>query len=259
MSTLDYLERARHAGLLDEVLGARYVADLYEDPISARPQILVEYCDRELARNAEALGVLVERLGERHPGAASVLLRAPGDVRLATPWRPRFTYLRHLRPAQAPPVAPASAVAVRPAAPGDEAAVHGWLVTAFRNAYPGQDVAAQHPAIRDVLAAPDRRSFIAHVAGEPLGHGTVLTDQRDEVTGEAFAELVDILIDDAAYRRAATSALVAALAHATRGRPLRGHVVHPSEPEAARGADAVVESLLRANWSIDHVFWERTW
>ncbi|WP_406841528.1 GNAT family N-acetyltransferase (plasmid) [Streptomyces sp. AHU1] len=257
MSTQAYLERARQAGLLDEILGHQYVADKYDDPVSGRPQLLVEYCDPGLPGNPEALDALRDRLRERHGQAEAVLLRVPDGVPLPQPWRPRFTYVRHDRrpdPAPADPV-----VRVRAARPADATLVRDWLVQAFRNAYPGQEVDAEHSGIADTMANHGRLSFIAEVAGEPVGHGTVLTDERDEVTGEAFAELVDILIDDAEHRRAATSALVAAIADATGERRLCGHVVHPHEPAAARQADTVLQSLLRSGWSVDHAFWESTW
>ncbi|MFJ3234646.1 GNAT family N-acetyltransferase [Streptomyces sp. NPDC086787] len=259
MSTQEYLERARQAGLLDEVLGHRYVADQYDDPISARRQILVEYCDPGLPRDAEALGALRDRLRERHREAEAVLLRVPDGVPLPGPWRPRFTYVRHDRRTDSAPTPADPAVRVRAARTDDDALVHGWLVQAFRNAYPGREVDSLHAGIADIMANRGRSSFIAEVAGEPVGHGTVLTDERDEVTDEAFAELVDILIDDPEHRRAATSALVAAIADATRERRLCGHVVHPHEPSAARQADTVLGALLRTGWSVDHAFWESTW
>ncbi|MGW3957418.1 hypothetical protein ACWEKM_42550 [Streptomyces sp. NPDC004752] len=257
MSTHAYVERARQAGLLDEVRGHRYVADLYEDPFTGHRQILVEYCDAGLPGDARALDALRARLRERHLTAGSVLLRVPGATALLPPWRPRFTYLRHHR--NAGPAAPGGRVDVRPAGPGDLDRVHRWLTTAFRNAYEGLEVDGRHPGIGDLMAAPERLSFIAQVAGEAIGHGTVLTDQRDEITGEEFAELVDILIDDKEHRREATAVLVAVIAEATRGQRLCGHVVHPHRPEAARRADAVLTSLLRAGWSVDHAFWEYVW
>ncbi|MEU6608665.1 GNAT family N-acetyltransferase [Streptomyces shenzhenensis] len=259
MSTHAYLERARQAGLLDEVRGHRYVADLYEDPFTGRRQILVEYCDAGLPGDAAGLGALCARLRERHATAESVLLRIPGGAPLPAPWRPRFTYLRHHHRSSAGPAASVGAVGVRPAGPGDRDRIHQWLTMAFRNTYEGREVDERHPAIRDLMAAPDRLSFIAHAAGKPIGHGTVLTDQRDEITGEEFAELVDILIDDEEHRREAISALVAVIAEVTRGRRLCGHVVHPHQPAQARRADAVLKSLLRTDWTVDHAFWENAW
>ncbi|MEH0516882.1 hypothetical protein QBC31_40405 [Streptomyces sp. B21-079] len=264
MNTTDhYLERARRAGLLDEVRGHRYVADQYDDPFTARPQVLVEYSDPGLAEDAEALGELCDLVRKRHTAAEAVLLRVSDGVPLPEPWRPRLTYIRHDRSTDVTTPrsssSSSSTVSVRPAVPDDDARVHAWLVQAYRNAYPGHEVDSQHDLIRAVLTDPGRLSFIAHVAGAPIGHGTVLTGERDEVTGEAFAELVDILVDDAEYRREATSALVAAAVQATAGRRLCGHVVHPHEPEPARHAAKVLQTLLRTGWSIDHAFWERTW
>ncbi|MEW2514672.1 GNAT family N-acetyltransferase [Streptomyces sp. NPDC046870] len=248
-----YLDRARRAGLADEVRGLAFVADRCDDPISGRPQVLVEYCDPRLTGDAPALATLRRRLRERHPGATSVLLRSAGDVRPPGPWRPRLTYIRHLGAAAVPD---GTAVAVRPATPADDPRVHAWLVQAFRNAYPGHEVDPGHAGIAAIMANPARRSFIALVAGEPVGHGTVLTGERDEVTGEPFAELVDILIDPAEHRGAATAALVAAIAEAVRGRKLCGHVVHPHEPGEGRRAETVLRGLLSAGWSVDHCFWE---
>ncbi|WP_255945415.1 hypothetical protein [Streptomyces odontomachi] len=260
MTTTDsYLERAQQAGLLDETLGHRFVSDRYDDPFTGRRQVLVEYTDAGLPEDPHALGALCDRLYERHAAAQSILLRVVGDVRLPSPWLPRLTYIRHGSAENGAPPRPESAVGVRPAVPDDDSRIRDWLVQAFRNAYPGQEIAAGHSGIEGILTSPARRSFIAHVADLPIGHGTVLFDERDEVTGEVFAELVDILVDDAAHRRAATSALVAAAVQATRGRPLRGHVVHPREKATARQADLVLHALLRGDWSVDHVFWEHTW
>ncbi|ARX85264.1 hypothetical protein [Streptomyces alboflavus] len=255
----DYLERARQAGLVAEVRGHRYVADRYDDPFTDRRQILVEYCDPGLPADAAALGALRDQLREHHATAEAVLLRVTGGAALPAPWRPRLTYICHEPSAGTTPSHTRPAVSVRPATPDDDALVHDWLVQAFRNAYPGQEVDAHHSGIEAVVANPGRLSFIAQVAGVPIGHGTVLADERDEVTGEAFAELVDILIDDAEHRREATSALVDAAARATAGRRLCGHVVHPHEPGQARQADVVLQTLLSADWSVDHAFWESTW
>ncbi|MGW7413850.1 hypothetical protein [Streptomyces sp. NPDC054863] len=270
MSTVeDYLGRAGVAGLLDEVRGHPYVADRYDDPISGARQVLVEYCDPRLTGDPRALNALRERLRERHPAAESVLLRLAGQASLPAPWSPRLTYLRYERSEGAerpegsagvvPEVPEVPEVTVRPATADDDERVHGWLVQAFRNAYPEQEVDPAHPAIEAIMKTLGRLSFIACAGGTPLGHGTVLTQERDEVSGEPFAELVDILVDDAAHRRAATQALVAAVARATPGLRLCGNVVHPREPGAARRSEEVLSMLLRTHWSTDHRFWESTW
>lgn len=261
--TAQYLARAGEAGLVDEVLGHPYVADRYDDPITGRPQVLVEYCDPALVSETRALEALRTRLRLRHPSCGSVLLRVTGPVRLPAPWRPRLTYIEHGRgPASASDPAPGAAdgdgLGVRPATPADDARVHAWLVRAFRTGYDGE-VDPDHPDIAAVMENPGRLSFIAEAGGRPVGHGTVLTGERDEVTGEPYAELVDILVDPPEHRRAATSALVAAAVAATPDLPLRGHVVHPYPPEEAARAGAVLDALVRSGWSVDHSFWECAW
>lgn len=257
----EYLGRAASAGLLREAGGFGFVADRCDDPFTGRRQVLVEYCDPGLPASPDALEALRRALRARGDEADAVLLRVAGDLRLPAPWRPRLTYVRHDRTPAAPGGgAPSPAgLTVRPATPADDPRVRAWLVQAFRNAYPGQDVEPGHPGVTAVMDAPDRLSFIAELHGEPIGHGTVLDREQDSVTGEEFAELVDTLVDDADTRRAAIAALVAAAVRATGGRPLCGHVVHPYEPEAARGADSVLRALVAGDWSVDHCFWESPW
>ncbi|MDO0925032.1 hypothetical protein QQY24_06225 [Streptomyces sp. TG1A-8] len=254
----EYLRQAADAGLVGEATGLCFVADRYDDPFTGRKQVLVEYCDPRLPASADALEALVRALHGRGPAADAVLLRVVGDRRLPPPWRPRLTYVRHRRRSRPAPAA-GGGPAVRPATSADDARVHDWLVQAFRNAYPGQDVDPHHAGVADIMASPGRRSFIAEVDGVPVGHGTVLVDERDAVTGEEFAELVDTLVDDPRHRRAATAALVAAIAEATGGRALCGHVVHPYEPQGARHAEGVLRALTSGDWSVDHCFWERPW
>ncbi|MEU6275035.1 GNAT family N-acetyltransferase [Streptomyces populi] len=257
----EYLRRAASAGLAGEAAGFGFVADRCDDPFTGRRQILVEYCSPGLPASPAALDALRGALRARDHEADAVLLRVDGDLRLPAPWRPRLTYVRHDRdPAAGTRGAPSPAgLTVRPAARADDARVHDWLVQAFRNAYPGQEIASEHPGVADIMAAPDRLSFIAELHGEPIGHGTVLISEQDSVTGEEFTELVDTLVDDARHRRAAVAALVAAAVEAAGGRPLCGHVVHPYEPGAARAADNVLRALVAGDWSVDHCFWESPW
>jgi hypothetical protein len=260
-ATREYLRHAASAGLADEAGGFAFVADRCDDPFTGRRQILVEYCDPALPASPVALDAMRTALGARGHEADAVLLRVVGDLQLPAPWRPRLTYVRHDRvPAGGADGATSPAgLTVRPATHADDARVRDWLVQAFRNAYPGQEIESGHPGVAGILAAPGRLSFIAELHGEPIGHGTVLTSEQDSVTGEEFAELVDTLVDDAQSRRAAIAALVAAATEATEGRPLCGHVVHPYEPEAARGADSVLRALVAGDWSVDHCFWESPW
>jgi hypothetical protein len=260
--TEEYLRHAASVGLVDEVHGLRFVSDRYDDPFSGRRQVLVEYCDPGLPASPSALTSLREALRGRGPELDAVVLRVVGDGQLPPPWRRRMTYVRHERraaPAGDTPVRPAGGLTVRQATGGDDDRVRGWLVQAFRNSYPGHQVDPGHPAVKGIMADPCRLSFIAEADGRPIGHGTVLTGEQDPVTGETFAELVDTLVDDPSHRRAAITALVTAIVHATEGSVLCGHVMHPKEPAEARQAEGVLRALVAGDWSVDHCFWECPW
>ncbi|WP_405773758.1 hypothetical protein [Streptomyces sp. NBC_00859] len=253
-SVVSYLERAAEAGLAGEVCGLPYVADRYDDPFTGVHQVLVEYCAPGLVAPHGRLGALLGSVMERHPLAGRVLLRVAGAGVLPAPWQRRTTYIEYGGGDRQPS---AGAVTVRPARAADDPLVHRWLVCAFRNSYPGQVIDPQHAGITSLLSAPGRRSFIAEVAGVPVGHGTVLLGESDEITGEPFAELVDILIDPPEHRRAATGALVSAAAAAGGDLPLRGHVVHPRDGAGGARAGQVLGGLLHAGWHIAHGFWDR--
>ncbi|MFD8418558.1 hypothetical protein [Streptomyces sp. NPDC059466] len=259
-TTQGYLRQAAAAGLTKEAGGLTFVADRCDDPFTGRRQVLVEYCDPRLPASPAALEALRDVLRTGGHEADTILMRVAGDIRLPAPWRPRLTYVRHDRSAPTGRSAqPPPGLTVRPAAPADDPRVRDWLAQAFRNAYPGQEVDPGHPGITGVMDDPGRLSFIAELHGEPIGHGTVLTDEQDSVTGEEFAELVDTLVDDAGSRRPAVAALVTAVVRATEGRPLCGHVVHPYEPEASGAAESVLRALVAGDWSVDHCFWESPW
>ncbi|MET9125852.1 hypothetical protein [Streptomyces sp. NPDC004528] len=259
-ATQSYLWQAAAAGLTGEVGGLTFVADRCDDPFTGRRQVLVEYCDPRIAASPAALEELRNTVRAGGRDADTILMRVAGDTRLPAPWRPRLTYVRHDGVTREEHSAqPPAGLAVRAATPADDPRVRDWLAQAFRNAYPGQEVDPGHPGIAGVMEDPGRRSFIAELHGEPIGHGTVLTSEQDSVTGEEFAELVDTLVDDASRRGAAVAALVTAAVRATEGRPLCGHVVHPYESEAAGAADAVLRALVAGDWSVDHCFWESPW
>lgn len=255
-----YLARAHEQEMRAEVGRHPYVAGAQTDPVTQEPRCLVEYAAPELLAAPEALAALERQLAAEHPEAGELLLRAPGDTVLPTPWRPSLSYVRYT--GAVPPTDPPAGLAIAPAGPEHRTLIAGWLARAIADGY-GQAPENPHSAelidaaAAEVLDAPDRVSFLLTRDGRPLGHATVLTQAQDEVTGIEFIDLFDLLIEDADVVRPGTAALVAACAAlaAERDRPLLGNVVHDST-----GPDSgarVVASLQERGWCLDHRFWRR--
>jgi hypothetical protein len=133
------------------------------------------------------------------------------------------------------------------------------LLSAIKDGYAcqGRPVsgAAARRLARGINAAPDRRSYIAIADGSPLGHLTMLTDASDQVTGEDYIDLVDMLADPGELASRARTVLVrAAVAFAATARkPLIGSVVHGSSGPTA--GQQVVDSLLKRGWHVDRADW----
>ncbi|MEU6312340.1 hypothetical protein [Streptomyces sp. NPDC047014] len=249
-----YLRAAREAGMLSRIDGLPVVAGEYREPASGEVQCLVEHADPALlARAPELLATLFRR----HPGCSSAVVRVPAHLPTPPGLQPLLSYLRHTLAAPAPA---SDALRLTEAAEADDEAVGRWLSRAIRDASADRghtetrEGAAE--SVRRLLEAPDRRSYLVRVPGRtaPVGHATILTDAYDDVSENEFVELVDILIEDAALRRAATTRLVAACADtaAALGRPLIGNVTHPADPEGQDRAARVVEALLRQGWTPTH-------
>ncbi|KND25991.1 hypothetical protein [Streptomyces acidiscabies] len=248
----------------DENLGeilAEVTAGPYTDPVTGERHILVPDAGERVLKDAALLDAVCAALHREHPGAESTLLRTPPGVEPGAPWRRHLTYVRHT--GELPPVPDGPEVSL---ADGDTDGelVRLWLAQAFTAA--GTDM--RRPVPEDVALAeaaglyalPGRVSLLARHEGRTVGHATLLTEQEDETTGEAFVELVDILVDGAPDDRLATAALTrAAAAHAhALGRPLIGNVVHaaPSGPqEAGKDTWRIVTRLLETGWTLDHAYW----
>ncbi|WP_416974731.1 hypothetical protein [Streptomyces sp. 4F14] len=240
---------------------AEVTAGPYTDPVTGERHILIQDAGERVLKDPALLETLCAALHREHPGAESTLLRTPPAVEPAAPWRRHLTYVRCA--GELPPVPGGPEVGL---ADGDTDGelVRLWLAQAFTAA--GTDM--RRPVSEDVArteaanlyALPGRVSLLARHAGRTVGHATLLTEQEDETTGEAFVELVDILVDGAPDGRLATAALTrAAAAHAhALGRPLIGNVVHTATngPEGT-GKDTwrIVTRLLETGWSIDHAYW----
>jgi GNAT superfamily N-acetyltransferase len=107
------------------------------------------------------------------------------------------------------------------------------------------------------MAAQDRETFVYLADGVAVGHATLLCQASDPVTGEDFAELLDILVEPTHEVRGITRELVtaAAIRAGQLGRPLVGNVVH-AVTEAGHG-DRVVASLMKSGWSVAYRYWQR--
>ncbi|WP_405977649.1 hypothetical protein [Streptomyces sp. NBC_00158] len=260
-----YLAAAEEAGLLHRLHGHPFVAGEQHDPQLDEPELLVEFCADELLSDPSWLeqALAVAGLSEAGPGVVTV--RASAHIRLAGPWQRHLTYLRYSGPPAQDGQA-SSPLTVRPADPGtDTADLTRWLAQALVNGNAEQDIetgpGAAETFAREVLAAPDRFSYVACREGRPVGHATLLCAADDPVTGRDHVELVDVLVEEPQGPRseAAHALTAAAMAHAHRaGLPLIGHVVHPAAHVAAGHGDRIVASLVARGWAVDHVFWRRS-
>ncbi|MFE2144158.1 hypothetical protein ACFXA3_20880 [Streptomyces sp. NPDC059456] len=266
-----YLRAADEAGVLGHIDGLPVVADEYREPATGELQCLVEHADPALLARAPRL---LDALFRRHPGCTSAVVRIPAHLPAPGALQPLLSYLRHApQPAAAvPAVVPAVPAAapepadvaapfgITEASDADDEAVGRWLSRAIRDAAAdrGHTETAQGTAesVRRLLEAPGRRSYLVRVPGrpDPIGHATVLTDAYDDVSDSPFVELVDILIDDDALRRAATARLVAACAGtaAAVGAPLIGNVTHPADRAGQERSARVVAALRRRGWTPTH-------
>ena len=247
-----YLSEADEAGCLFELDGSPYVAGLSTDPVSGAEQCLIEFAAPELLADPAPL---LRTLLDRFPDCRSVVVRTVGEQTPGPLFAPMLTYLRHDAPAAgAAPGADGLAVA-RGEGDEHEDRVAAWLARALRDGAIDLGRAAAEPAVEqstgEIMRTPGRRTYLVRTPGaeEPIGHGTVLTEETDEVSGTRFADLVDILVDSPEHRAAATELLVRAMAAdaAAQGLPLIGNVIHSPGAETDPGA-RVVASLRSRGW-----------
>lgn len=253
-----YLATAEAAGLLHHLNGLPYVAGRYVDPIGGDTQGLVEYCDAGILGDPASVDALWFRLTEQFPDLALLRVRVRSPIDLPPPWERAVTYVRHVGP-----TIPVAAPGVRVTAAGTEhaALIEEWLTRAYLSGYRLQGRPAEEGAARarakQILTAPERISYVALVDGVPVGHVTMLGGAVDEITGEEYIDLVDMLVEPGPQASVARHALVrSAVEHAERqSRPLLGTVVHP-QANGKRGQE-IVERLCGEGWRVDHVDWRR--
>ncbi|MCU1640728.1 MAG: hypothetical protein JWN03_1003 [Nocardia sp.] len=249
-----YLEAAETAGLVHRLGDLPVVAGLHVDALTGENQCLVEYADRALLTDIPGL---LDQLFRRFPSCTSTVVRLPADIGPSPYLEPVISYLRFL-PDRSRTAATPSGTALRIALDDGsfDEQVRAWLAQALIVAQSDRgnaaDVDAVTSAVTGIMSAPARRTWTVHTAGrrEPIGHATALIDAFDDVTGTAFVDLVDILIDDPAQVRAATAALVdACAAEAGRlGLPIIGNVCHPSTFEGRDPAAETITKLCRRGW-----------
>jgi hypothetical protein len=253
-----YLESASEAKLLGLVHGRPYVAGVCHDPVTGEQLGLAEYCDPWLLHHHAWCLELGRRLAAQFADADLLILRARSAADLPAPWTPMVSYVRYC--GERPDNGDGDPdVAVVVAGPAHVRFIEDRLHAAISAGYACQErqvnESAARRAAREFAAAPDRLSYVAIVAGRPVGHLTMLTGACDEVTGEDYLDLVDMLVDQGEFASRARAALVrAAVSHAvTAGRPLIGNVTHPGGGSAS--GRKIVNSLLTQQWRVDHADW----
>lgn len=253
-----YLAAAEAAGAVHRLDGHLVLAGEFRDPLTDAPQCVIEYAAPALLADRHTVDRLLHLAGRIVPGARSVLLRRADGPALPAPWTRTLTYLR-LDTVPEPPAA-VGALSLREATDADAEAVRGWIAEAIRAGLQVRDTGAPAAAIAAetdrVWNRADRISLVALDDGRPAGHATLFRDESDDLTGEPFMELWDVLVARPELRRPATGLLVAAAAERARrsGLPLVGHVVHPTAPQDGDG-DRIVASLTAKGWHTAHDYW----
>jgi hypothetical protein len=99
---------------------------------------------------------------------------------------------------------------------------------------------------------------VATSQDERIGQATVLLDQRDEVSGLEFIELLDFLVERTHPRRYnAESALVTACWKLARdlGRPLLSHIVVREKTCHCAGVELMIlDRVLQRGWTFSHKY-----
>ncbi|MFI9842521.1 hypothetical protein ACIHFD_36185 [Nonomuraea sp. NPDC051941] len=261
MSPLDsYLRSADAAQLLYVMDGRPYVAGEFVDGITGDRHCLVEYCDPALLSTAQSVRSLRDALSGSFTDADVLTIRVRTPVDLPPPWERAVTYVR-LTDSSTQPIHQAK-VSIVEATSDYMRLIEDWLVRAFQTGYEKQGRAARldaaRRAARTILESVDRRSYVAIAGGVPVGHATLLTRMRDEVTDEEYADFVDMFVEPGPSAKDARDGLLSAvitLAGKT-GMELVGNVVHQKAATATmEHGRRVLESLWRKGWQVDHVDW----
>lgn len=240
--------------------GGFIVAGEYYEPLRREECVLVEYASAEVLDAPDAATQLVAWARRTAPQATRLIVRvSPLGFEL-----PGFDdHLYYMTLERNPRTTEdTSDISVRSSGPADKEVVGHWLVQAFDDALGmRQEEASEGAAAAQsdaVLDSPEARSFVAGHNGEDIGHVTLLLDQVDDLTGVAYVELLDVLVERQHPRRhAAEAALVQRsweVAQAE-GKPLVGHIV--VREKAGQGAGYEHDILNRLHprgWVYAHKF-----
>ncbi len=256
--TDEYLLAADGAGLMRSLDDHTYVAGAYTDPVSLDTSVLVEYADLDLYADPAALDRLCEQLVDLFPDCTSVRIRCRNDTMLASPWRPTVSYMRYVGGGTAADGSTAT-ITVERAGHDLDGAIQCWLVRALTQGSNALGKVADADRAREqadhILAAPGRTSFVALHAGAPIGHLTLVPDAFDDVIGETYVDLVDMLVETHESAKEARAGLVSAAIEESSAlrMPLIGTVIHAEDGHGEK----VVEGLIRSGWEVAYRDWVR--
>jgi hypothetical protein len=263
--TAAYLETARKAGLLAFLNDRPYVAGVYRDQISGVEECLVEYCDPSILQSRESFRELFIQLTDQFEAADRLTLRVRDEKDLPEPWAHAVSYLRYRPDMSGQEQREAGIhdpyVIVEGTTETHSHYIEHCLLKALRDGYVCQsrpvNEHAALAAVRDVMQTAGRSSYVAIVNDEIVGHATMITTAHDEITGENYVDLVDILVDPGDFKNQVREALLAAAAEKakTEGKALIGNVTHPAEEINPDEGSRIVNSLLLKGWEVDYVDW----
>jgi hypothetical protein len=240
-------------GELDVVLG------LSRDPILGTSDLVVSYAPAEIRGGSRAgLDAIAEQAADLFGGFERIVMRVPQPASTPTWARPYMHYVERLRGNESPASAsaPEGLVVKRVEREEEERFVLGLLVEAIGAGYRAAGFAADSLHVGTFaeawLASPDHglSAVVATREGQLVGCGT-WTTWVDDLTGEAYLELVDVTVLEAA--RGSTNAIVRAIDDAAPASPriLRGHVV----AEADHDAMAILRRLRSEGWQRIYDLW----
>ncbi|WP_156374131.1 hypothetical protein [Cellulomonas sp. Leaf334] len=247
---------------------ASITAGVFCDPVAGQDYVYVAELPAIASADPGSIRDSLRRAVAEHGPGQPLLVRADAGTTLPGAWEPFMTFVRFRRlpadqvgPADEPPQ-PAVTIGPVDVQADIEArdAVLGWLELALRRGYDEEGIAADVARrwAHEIAADTDAESIVARVDGRPVGHLTYRTAE-DDVTGERYIELVDVLVDgpDRSWRTWVERALVRS-ADATAGalgRSLVGNVVHAAGDEGAERARTVIRGLTGSGWDVLYTVW----
>lgn len=239
---------------------AHVVAGLAPEPLLGIIDAFVAHASQHLLDSEAGVETLVAAIQETWPEARRFVVRRPPEFDVAMPGFVRHTIWVAKEPdAEAP--TPAVSSVIRAPVDAEQPIVRQMLVRAMVAGYAAfgrpVDEARVRAYVDDFFPtfAPTGpvSALVAVDDGDVIGHITWSADVVDELTGETFTELVDVLVADTHGGRGLASALVASAERETAplGHRLLGHVV----VDAGGHHEEVLDRLLGAGWLRSYDLW----